>query len=223
MLLENPDDGILWVFHDPGQALFRDDVVGGLGLGRLDLFEDYRSPAPVAELAARFYRGPGEPIPQTEGGRPPTILEAAPGDATVEMVRKTLHQLLVDEGVRPWRIVVLSGGSARDSGVWKRRKFGTIELWNGAIDDEGQSLGLPGEDVPDEPNDDGVVLFETVRRFKGLERPVVILCELPEEGDRLDQLLYTAFTRATTHLVVIAPSSLAARLAGSAAVQRDRR
>ena len=72
--------------------------------------------------------------------------------------------------------------------------------------------GLPADEVPDEPKDDAVVLFETVSRFKGLERPVVVLCELPETADRLDQLLYTAFTRATTQLIVIAPPALAERL-----------
>ena len=51
-----------------------------------------------------------------------------------------------------------------------------------------------------------------IRRFKGLERPVVILCELPEAGVRLQQLLYTALTRVTAHLVVIAPPVLADRL-----------
>ena len=147
----------------------------------------------------------------------PTILEAEPGAPTVEAVRKTLHHLLAEEGVRPWQIVVLSGQSASKSEVWRHRRFGNVELWNGAIDDAGNSLGLPGEAVPGEPADDGVVLFETVRRFKGLERPIVILCELPEDGDRLDQLLYTAFTRATTHLVVIASPAMARRLRRPAA------
>lgn len=83
----------------------------------------------------------------------------------------------------------------------------------------GRSLGLAADAVPDEPKDDGAVLFETVRRFKGVERPVVILCELPDPAtatgavlERLDQLHYAALTRATTHLVVIAPSALAERL-----------
>ena len=73
LLLRNPDDSILWVFHDPGQALYREDVVAGLGLERFELFEDYRSPLPVAELAAAFYRGPGEPQPMADGGREPRI------------------------------------------------------------------------------------------------------------------------------------------------------
>jgi len=211
-LLHAPDEDVLWVFHDPGQALFREDRVAELGLPRIELYEDYRSPAPVAELAARFYRGPLEPYAMEQAGRPPVIEAAEPGRETVEAVRRHLHRLLVDEEVRSWDVVVLSGGSAPRSEVWRQRTFGNAVLWNGAIDDTGRSLGLPADAVPEPPADHGVVLFETVRRFKGLERPVVVLCELPAEDDRLDALLYTGLTRATAHMVVIAPPALAGRL-----------
>jgi len=127
-------------------------------------------------------------------------------------VRRHLHRLIVEEGVRPWDVAVLSGAAAAKSDVWQQRRYGNVELWNGSIDAAGESLGLAAADVPDEPMDDGVVLFETARRFKGLERPVVILCELPEEGRRLDELIYTALTRATAHLVVVATPALAGRL-----------
>jgi len=53
---------------------------------------------------------------------------------------------------------------------------------------------------------------ESNRRFKGLERDVIILVELPEDGERLNELLYVGMTRATTELVVIAPPGLAARM-----------
>ena len=79
-----------------------------------------------------------------------------------------------------------------------------------ALHDDGRSKGLAPEDVPDEPDE---VLFETIRRFKGLEREVVVLAELPTEGDRLDELLDVGLTRATTELVAIAPPVLARRLA----------
>jgi len=72
------------------------------------------------------------------------------------------------------------------------------------------SRGLAPEAVPDEPDE---VLFETIRRFKGMEREVAVLAELPVVGDRLDELLYVGLTRATTELVVIAPQELAQRLA----------
>ncbi len=213
-LFQTPADGVLWVFHDPGQAIMRDDVVGQVsGLEPLELAEDYRSPRPVADLAERFYHGPVTPLPVSDEGAEPLVEAAAPGAATVDAVRRHLHRLVGEEGVRAWDVVVLSGTSAARSDVWHRRRFGNLELWNGAVDDSGASLGYGADEVPDEPADDGVVLFETVRRFKGLERPVVILCELPEEAPRLDALLYTALTRATAHLVVIAPPGLAARFA----------
>ena len=144
-LLFEPETGVFWVFHDPGQALRRDDEVAGLHLGApLELFEDYRSPAAVSALAARFYRGSTEPVALGAGDRAPEIREAAPGEATVDAVRTTLHRLLADEGVRPWQIVVLSGQSASKSGVWKHRRFGNVELWNGAIDDAGRVAGPAG-------------------------------------------------------------------------------
>ncbi len=211
-LLRTPAEDVLWVFHDPGQALIRDDRVAELGLPSIELYEDYRSPAPVAELARRFYQGPFEPIAMDETGRKPVIEIAEPGRETIDAVRRQLHRLLVDEEVRGWDVAVLSGAGAAHSDVWRQRTFGSATLWNGAIDDEGQSLRLPADRVPGPPADAGVVLFETIRRFKGLERPIVVLCELPAEAPRLDALLYTALTRSTTHVVVIAPPALAARL-----------
>jgi len=47
-------------------------------------------------------------------------------------------------------------------------------------------------------------VFETIRRFKGMEREVVVLVELPVGGGRLDELLYVGLTWATTELVVTA-------------------
>ena len=221
-LLHDPDQGVLWVFHDPGQAVRGPDVVGQLGLPlRLTLYENLRNPGSVAALASRFYRGDEMVVAyrdgeaddrEAAGSNRCRVVVAGPGRETVEAVRRELHRLLHVEHVRSWDVAVLSGGSAARSEVWARRRFGNAVLWNGSIRDDGSSRGLAPEDVPDEPPDDGVVRFETVRRFKGLERPVIILCELPTEGDRLDELLYSALTRPTTELVVVAPPALAARL-----------
>jgi superfamily I DNA/RNA helicase len=149
-------------------------------------------------------------------GRRPVIVAAQPGRDTTEEVRRRIHDLLITNDVRPWDITVLTGSAATSSDVWRRRTFGEVQLWNGAIDDEGRSLGLPADQVPDLPSDAGVVRFETVRRFKGLESHVVILCELPVGGSRENELLYTALTRATAHLIVIAPPALAGRLSAAA-------
>lgn len=217
-LLRDPAEDVFWVFHDPGQSLLRDDPVERLGLPPFELFDNLRNPGPIARLAHRFYRGGEEIVDLRDGddagdevGRL-TLIEAADDQAVVEAVRRELHRLTVEEQVRAWDIVILSGRSARESAVWRRRTFGNLVLESPALNDDGTSRGLPPEEVPDESADGGVVLFETSRRYKGLDRPVVILCELPTDGDRLDQLLYSGITRATTALVVIAPPELMARL-----------
>jgi hypothetical protein len=208
-LLVDPDD-VFWVFHDPGQALIRTDVVAGLGLERHELFENHRNPESIAALAGRFYRGGEEVFALRDTGRRHTVITAEPGDETLEALRKTLHRLIEEERVPPWRIAVLSGVTATASEVWRHRRFGNAVLCNEALHDDGRSKGLAPEDVPDEPDE---VLFESIRRFKGMEREVVILVELPVQGDRLDELLYVGLTRATTELVVVAPPGLARRLA----------
>jgi hypothetical protein len=210
-LLRSPGEDVLWVFHDPGQALYRDDVVGELGLERLELHENWRNPESVAALAARFYHGGEEVSAFREGGVRHRVIEAEPGRPALEELRKVLHELTEVERVPPWEIVVLSGRSAPDSDAWRTRRFGNVVLWNEALNDDGTSKGLPPEQVPDEPPD--CVVFETVRRFKGLEREVVVLVEVPEIAVRLDELLYVGLTRATTQLVVIAGPGLARRLA----------
>ena len=97
-----------------------------------------------------------------------------------------------------------------DSSTSSLPRPGRSIVWFVGLHDDGRSKGLAPEDVPDEPDE---VLFETIRRFKGMEREVVVLVELPVEGDRLDEPLYVGLTRASTELVVIAPPGLARRLA----------
>jgi len=50
------------------------------------------------------------------------------------------------------------------------------------------------------------VYFSSIRGFKGLESPVVVLCEL-EDLDQAsqDQQLYVGLSRARNHCVIVAP------------------
>jgi hypothetical protein len=204
-LLQDPDD-VFWVVHDPGQALRTPDVVADLRLPRYELFENLRNPGSVAKLSARFYRGAADVVPAREEKGRHRIQVAEPGEPTLERLRLELHRLRHDEGVPPWQVAVLSGVSARESAVWRQRTFGNEYLVNEALEDDGTSKGLPSDQLPEEPDE---VLFESIRRFKGLERDVIILVELPESGERLDELLYVGMTRVTTELVVITPPGLA--------------
>jgi hypothetical protein len=50
-----------------------------------------------------------------------------------------------------------------------------------------------------------VIVCDSIRRFKGLEKPVVVLVELRPDDERLERLLYIAASRARQHLVIVAP------------------
>jgi hypothetical protein len=212
-LLVEPWEDVFYVFHDPSQALYRPDVTDTLQLQPSFIPDNCRNPGPVHELASRFYTGSETVTALRESGRRPELIAAEGDDETIEAVRRTLHHLVHDERVLPGQIAVLSGGSLASSPVWRRRIYGNEVLWNGSYDEAGRTLGLPPELQPEQPPD--VVLFESIRRFKGLEREVVVLVELRTDDPKLDQQLYVGMTRALNHLVVIAPAAVLDRIRGA--------
>ena len=122
-----------------------------------------------------------------------------------------LHRLVEVEGVAPNSIAVLTGIGLEASAVWAHRRYGNQVLWNGAADEAGRLLGLAADDVPNQPKD--VILCDSIRRFKGLERAVIVLLEVPrDDPERLDRLLYIGASRARQHLVGILPLAVVRRL-----------
>jgi hypothetical protein len=210
-LLVDPKRGVLYVFHDPAQAIYRPDAVATLGLEEYPLPDNCRNARPIHDLAYRFYDGtlPAEAV--RDDGREPLIIEADGPEATVDAVRGALHDLVHVEKVDRAQIAVLTGVSLEHSATWRQRRFrGDLVLWNGGVDDEGRSKGLSADQVPDQPP--GTILCESIYRFKGLERDVVVLVEIRPDDERLERLLYVGATRAKHHLVVIAPPALARSL-----------
>ena len=201
-LLFAPKEDVFYVFHDPAQAIYRDDVVGSLGLETFTLEQNCRNPGPIHRLAMSHVPDAPQTVPLREAGREPEFIDAEPGAQTVEALRKVLHRLRVEEGVKPWDIAVLTGGSLEDSPVWRQRTYGNEVLWNGQVDEAGRAKGLAAHLVPDQPTD--VILCDSIRRFKGLEKPVIVLVELRPGDPRLERLMYIGASRARQHLVVFA-------------------
>ena len=68
--------------------------------------------------------------------------------------------------------------------------------------------GLPGRYAltPERGKLGNYVQFASIRAFKGLESPVVILCELEDlKGDTYAQQLYVGLSRARNHCLIVAP------------------
>jgi AAA domain/Nuclease-related domain/UvrD-like helicase C-terminal domain len=213
-LLHGGLEDVLYVFHDPAQAIYRDDVVAQLGLIEFPLETNCRNAQPIHAVVSRFAEGGLASEAMRSGGRAPEFVDAAAGAETIEALRHVLHRLRATDGeqVNPWDIAVLTAAKLEESAVWLApgRRYGNEVLGNPAYDDAGHHLGLPAHLAPELPTD--VILCETIRRFKGLEKPVIVMVELREDDKRLERILYVGASRARQHLVVIAPAAVLERL-----------
>lgn len=207
LLLSEPGEDVFYLFHDPAQSMFREDATATLELREFPIEDNCRNARPIHDFAYRFYTGSLSPKPLREDGREPEVIEAEPGRPTVDAVREILGRLVHVEGVDRSQIAVLVGVSLAHSEVWKQRRFkGGLELWNGGYDAAGESLGLAADRVPAQPP--GKIAIETIHRFKGLEREVVVLAELRPDDEKLETRVYVGATRAKHHLVVVVPAEL---------------
>ena len=203
-------DDVLYVFHDPAQSIYREDMVSKLGLQEFPLEVNCRNPEPIHRLLVRLVgEGPTTTALRDEG-REPELIAAGDEASTLDALRRTLHRLRVEEDVAPWDIAVLTGARLESSAVWRQRRFGNEALDNPAVDAAGQHLGTAAHETPELPSD--AILCETIRRFKGLERPVIVLVELQPDDERLTRLLYVGASRAQQHLVAIASEAILERL-----------
>ena len=145
-LLFDGREDVLYVFHDPAQAIYRDDVIGQLGLPTYPLETNCRNAQPIHAVVARL----------AEGGLAGEALAVGRSGARVHRggrrrrrrsrrCASVLHRLRVEEDVEPWDIAVLTGVRLEESAVWNvpGRRFGNEVLGNPAVDDAGQHLGQP--------------------------------------------------------------------------------
>ena len=104
-------------------------------------------------------------------------MELRSADETAKAVGRALHRLIREDGLAPSDVAVLTGRS------FGRSAFGEAPEQIGAFT------------VTRQPGDQMAPLIETAWRFKGLERPAVVLCELEDYLDN-GALLYSSITRA---------------------------
>ena len=102
--------------------------------------------------------------------------------AVRSVVGRALHRLINDEGLNREDVIVLTATSTANSAMSGVDRVGSFDLK--AFGEEGSGIAV-----------------ESVWRFKGLERPVVIVTDLTEGTQ--DALRYVAMTRARSVLVIV--------------------
>ncbi|MCA2977832.1 MAG: NERD domain-containing protein [Myxococcaceae bacterium] len=188
----------LWAFVDRAQAFWTartGELPMGLfaGAAQLKLKRQYRCPAPLWDFAARYGReGPEAPAGQTlddvalPGSEHLRVVEAA-ADKVVERVRHELDELR-RLGAQPKDVAVVSLSGQTKSALFALDRVGSHRLVRADAPDAGQH-----------------VVMETFLRFKGLERPFVVVAEL--RGPHVTHYgvrMHIALSRATAQAIVVA-------------------
>jgi hypothetical protein len=185
-LLRNPTDGILYVFYDDNQRVYRDRSPIPIDTFPYVLNENCRNTKHVFDIVNQFYRGEEVPTVLGPEGLPVKIIKYATEREGQNKIRKTLHHLLNENGFDLDEIAVLTARGAQSSNILGER-LGNFQL---------------SDQTPLEP---GKVLATTVRRFKGLDHPAIILCEIDEtlNPNDAETLMYVGTSRAKAYLVVL--------------------
>jgi hypothetical protein len=190
--LSDPTDGVLYAFADPNQAIYGEQTWVGAGLTEFPLTNNVRNTRSIHASVLPYYEGP----PFTSlgpAGQPINKLVAEDGHQVVRAVSRLLHLYITGESMKPEDIVILSGAGQGRGCLRPGDQVGNYEL------------SAPSETEP------GTIGLETVRRFKGLERRVVILVDIEQVTDSRE-LSYVALTRARSLLAVVGSEEAIDRL-----------
>ena len=199
--LKDGREGTLYAFYDPNQDIYDGGPPAALEVIETKLVHNCRNTTRIAEYSAGLIGVRALVRRDAPEGRRVEELTCDSDADVVQLVGDKLRQLIVDEGVETQRISVVSTRTLRNSPFAGGRRAGDFELVNL---DESRSWTSR---TPLRDNPTRQVVFDTLDRFKGLERDVVILLDLPG-GDRAVTAhhRYVAASRAKNLLVVVRPA-----------------
>jgi hypothetical protein len=173
----------IWLFMDDNQRVYGDGFTVPDGYMSFELTVNCRNTRAIHHEVMKFYDGQIVPEVRGPAGRP---VELHHTDDAPRLVAGVIERLCGSEEIPPQDVVVLSSHGRDNSQV---------------------ASGLPGRFTltPERGKLGSYVQFSSIRAFKGLESPVVILCEL-EDLDQAThtQQLYVGLSRARNHCVIVA-------------------
>lgn len=193
-LLEQPDEGTFYIFYDDNQNIYGGKQRVKNLAHPVPLVENCRNTRLIYERLLPFYKGEQKIIALGPLGRNVEVLTYGDQRQMIDLLRRTLHHLVVEQDVPPEDIVLLTPRSAERSHLSRAGRLGNFYLTRNWDTDYNE------------------IYYTTVHSFKGLESPVVILSELDEDlKHAVDELLYVGCSRARHHLVVLCHESIGER------------
>ncbi|MDX1053908.1 AAA family ATPase [Sinorhizobium medicae] len=200
LLLTRPDEAMLYVFLDENQDIYRRSSNIPVPGEPMVLDRNCRNTDAIHAAAYSHYRGPVVEPPEIVGVNVERLL-ASDMEKQARSIGSLVTKLVVEEDVAPHEIAILlcdaNDRSARERALQRLPIPAVVKL--GRVEDFG----------PD------CITVDTVARFKGLERAVVILWAF--EGcdvDRDRETLYVGMSRAKSVLFVCGTREACDRIIG---------
>jgi superfamily I DNA/RNA helicase len=211
MLLTRPDEALLYVFLDENQDIYGRSTAIPISGEPMVLDRNCRNTGPIHAAAYRFYRGAAVEAPEIPGVELEALV-ATGIEKQARTIAALLTRLVAQEKVAPHDIaVLLCSATDRESHeralaavtIPRSAKFGRLEAFG-----------------PD------LITVDSVARFKGLERGVIILWAF--EGctpTRDREMLYVGMSRAKSLLYICGSREACERIIEDdpmIALERDR-
>jgi len=184
-------DGPLWCFADAAQGFWDDRAIPHAAFeAHFSLPTNYRCPAPLYQVARAYA---GEPLDEPSFLRAKSTKQlsvvACPSESSVTSKLETELDKLMGQGFAPGDIAIVSlRGQTGAGSVFHESHLGRHRL-----------VHADAEDMSEH------VVVDTFLRFKGLERPAILITDLRLVQDKRDVRLHIAITRALTLARVVAP------------------
>ena len=191
--LKDGREGTLYAFYDPNQNISNRDLPKALEISPAQLPHNCRNTANIARYIAGLIGEEARVRPGTPDGAP--VEEMTCGDPAVlaRQVSERLERLVEEDEVRPQDIGIISTRRLENSPFAENRRAGRFRL-----------VGLGDPHAAKSRRSRPRIVFDTLERFKGLERDVVVLLDLPGSRRAVTAArLYVGASRAK-HLLVVA-------------------
>ena len=202
------DDGQIVFFYDPFQEQINDSMISSLetaeDVTKYPLKINFRNTFEINNLLQKLIKNfyPDSKLfydkPIENHGEKPQLLEVNDRNDQIIKVTEIINKLVNKEKVVPRDIAVIYDGSIKAPS--KNDLSITTEIKKNGFD------VISAEDYSEpyiNKSKENCITLDSIRRFKGLEKTVIIVTNLEEITKETVKNLYTGLSRARAHLVIV--------------------
>ena len=206
------DDGHLFLFYDPLQKQISNSMAETLNENKdnfpyFNLTANYRNSSSItnflSKLINKFYSDVNASYSKFSkfDGKKPEFIVADTFDEIVEKSKNKILRLIDEEKFNGKDIAILSDLSMKPSNY-----NSTNSLRSNLEENSLEVISAREYAIPYiKEGNENKITFDSIKRFKGLEKPIILLVNLDSNMDNEDKMrdIYSGLSRARGHLIIV--------------------